>query len=267
VEEAGGKVRGPREGEENDPVTTGDEAGAFFQSSRGRVGRTTDDIWPLHLIDLKDEQHMSVTFKLLRNLPQIAHYYLSNFVFPLTMEHHHEKISASGQDLGGEMMFGRRVGFSGTPSDLLPEELGQCMYEEGADGKIIDFLSSERICQSRLLEANWSVANLLDQIATASPPFHALLDCGALVTGMRNYEVAKYLLTHGLPPQFEGVVFLDHYDRKMILMRQGMNVVRMDQSGIPPDRRFSFYDQIHTCLLYTSPSPRDRTRSRMPSSA
>ena len=26
-------------------------------------------------------------------------------------------------------------------------------------------------------------------------------------------------------------------------------------------------DQDNTCLLYTSPSPRDRTRSRMPSSA
>ena len=26
-------------------------------------------------------------------------------------------------------------------------------------------------------------------------------------------------------------------------------------------------DKGHTCLLYTSPSPRDRTRSRMPSSA
>ena len=26
-------------------------------------------------------------------------------------------------------------------------------------------------------------------------------------------------------------------------------------------------DQAHSCLLYTSPSPRDRTRSRMPSSA
>ena len=25
--------------------------------------------------------------------------------------------------------------------------------------------------------------------------------------------------------------------------------------------------EIYTCLLYTSPSPRDRTRSRMPSSA
>ena len=27
------------------------------------------------------------------------------------------------------------------------------------------------------------------------------------------------------------------------------------------------WDKFHTCLLYTSPSPRDRTRSRMPSSA
>ena len=27
------------------------------------------------------------------------------------------------------------------------------------------------------------------------------------------------------------------------------------------------YNTYYTCLLYTSPSPRDRTRSRMPSSA
>ena len=41
------------------------------------------------------------------------------------------------------------------------------------------------------------------------------------------------------------------------------------------ERRPPFYDAVvalgwkrtHTCLLYTSPSPRDRTRSRMPSSA
>ena len=28
-----------------------------------------------------------------------------------------------------------------------------------------------------------------------------------------------------------------------------------------------FMEQLYGCLLYTSPSPRDRTRSRMPSSA
>ena len=31
-------------------------------------------------------------------------------------------------------------------------------------------------------------------------------------------------------------------------------------------KRFD-YDVLKSCLLYTSPSPRDRTRSRMPSSA
>ena len=41
---------------------------------------------------------------------------------------------------------------------------------------------------------------------------------------------------------------------------------------IPPreiyeNRRFENIAQVWLCLLYTSPSPRDRTRSRMPSSA
>src|SRR5664280_524696 len=33
------------------------------------------------------------------------------------------------------------------------------------------------------------------------------------------------------------------------------------------DERIGFTTVYRTCLLYTSPSPRDRTRSRMPSSA
>lgn len=243
VEEAGGNVRGPREGEDEPE----DPEAAFFKAPMGRIGgRGSDDIWPLHLLDLKDDQHMSVTYNLLRRIPQVIQYYLDTFVFPLTMEHHHEKVSASGQDLGGEMLFSRRVGFSGTPSDLLPEELGQCQYDEGVDGNIIHFLTSESIVTSRLLSSDWSVTKLLDDIATANPPFHVLLDCGALVTGLSNYEVAKYLLTHGLPSEFDGVVFLDNEDRKMILLRNGMSVVRLQQSGIPPQRRFSFYDQIHT---------------------
>jgi hypothetical protein len=248
VEEAGGKVRGPREGEATGGETgVDDDISAYFRAPVGRPGgRGADDIWPLHLLDLKDENHVNVTFNLLKNTPQVIQYYLDQFVFPLTMEHHHEKVSASGQDLGGEMLFSRRVGFSGTPSDLLPEELGQCQYDEGVDGQILDFLTSETIMSSRLMNVDWSVPKLLDDIATANPPFHALLDCGALITGMSNYDVAKYLLANGLPEQFEGVVFLDHKDRKMILMRSGMNVVRLNQSGIPPHKRFSFYDQIHT---------------------
>ena len=42
---------------------------------------------------------------------------------------------------------------------------------------------------------------------------------------------------------------------------------------VPPEKgQYNYWDKNpehfnYTCLLYTSPSPRDRTRSRMPSSA
>ena len=35
------------------------------------------------------------------------------------------------------MLFKRRLGFSGTPSDLLPVELGICHYERGSDGQMV----------------------------------------------------------------------------------------------------------------------------------
>ena len=47
-----------------------------------------------------------------------------------------------------------------------------------------------------------------------------------------------------------------------------------DGDGIVSDKELSHVkeikatvDELRNCLLYTSPSPRDRTRSRMPSSA
>ena len=33
------------------------------------------------------------------------------------------------------------------------------------------------------------------------------------------------------------------------------------------DEALQYFAQYHTCLLYTSPSPRDKRQSRMPSSA
>jgi|JI9StandDraft_2_1071091.scaffolds.fasta_scaffold61821_2 hypothetical protein len=160
VEAAGGKVRWPREG--GDKGGSAVRAEAYFMAPMGREGgRGAEDIWPLHLLDLKDDNHMSVTYNLLKDQAKVIEYYLDQFVFPLVMEHHHEKISASGQDLGGEMLFSRRLGFSGTPSDLLPEGFGQCQYDEGVDGQILDYLTSEAIVSSRMLGADWTVTLLI----------------------------------------------------------------------------------------------------------
>ena len=65
-----------------------------------------------------------------------------------------------------------------------------------------------------------------------------------------TFALALHILV-GLSPVLgflAALVFLDSY--KLVAMR---TVVLVVLSGV--------------CLLYTSPSPRDRTRSRMPSSA
>ncbi len=202
-------------------------------------------IWPLRLIDINDQDQFDALFKLLRNIPRVIHYYLSKIVFPAILKHQNVKLSASGQELGGTMLFNRRIGFSGTPSELIPLELNKCMYEKGSDAKIICNLSSTSVMSFEFLKLDWNVRNVLDRVAQASPPYHALIDTGALVTGLSNYEVAKYLLLTGLP-DFEGVVFLDKSDKKKILLRSGFRVVNISQTGIPIEKRFTFFDQIHT---------------------
>ena len=57
------------------------------------------------------------------------------------------------------------------------------------------------------------------------------------------------------------------------LTEKGYEVTIFDQkksTWINDNQKFiesDLLDREHVCLLYTSPSPRDRTRSRMPSSA
>ena len=62
-------------------------------------------------------------------------------------------------------------------------------FEEGDDGKIITTLTSPAIVSYKTMPDDWTVQGLLDTIAAANPPYHALIDTGALITGMSNYQV------------------------------------------------------------------------------
>ena len=55
-------------------------------------------------------------------------------------------------------------------------------------------------------------------------------------------------------------------DSPVIEIRANTNNAFLSQLMVNSYYDFLF-EKYHTCLLYTSPSPRDRTRSRMPSSA
>eukprot|EP00662_Eupelagonemidae_sp_cell21_P057696 gene57696-biopygen85638 len=118
-------------------------------------------------------------------------------IFPDFTPYQPTKLSASGQELGSSLMFQCRIGFSGTPSDLLPDDLGQCRYEQGA-----------------------------------------------IVTGLTNQQTARFLLEHG-PDQWLGCVYFEEGGKKMILERAGpWRTLKLEESTIPKEGRFTFYDQV-----------------------
>ena len=216
-----------------------------------RLSSTTDEnlksatsVLPLPLFQPTDRRQLAKLYTLIRRIPQVVHYFLRQHVFPACMNFQQLKISACGHELGSSILFSKRIGFSGTPSNLLPMDLGDCIYEPGSDGQVINVLTSQSVTTAEV-KYNWNARSLLKDIATSEPPFHALIDTGALITGMDNEEVAKYLLNH-LPTWMEGVVYLDRQDRQMILLRSSGRSVNLAQCGINPERRFTFYDQIHT---------------------
>ena len=209
------------------------------------------EVVQLKFLQKSNAEQMQKLWKLWEKEPLAIHYYLSKFVFPAHMRSQKTKVSASGQALGGDMLVGRRVGFSGTPSDLLPKELGKCDYETGDDGKMLKTVLDQEIVSYELLPNDWSVQTVLARIARAeSPQYHALIDTGALITGYSNSEVAAFLLKKGLS-WCEGVVFLDENDEKQVLVRATGRAVPADQCGVPLEKRFAFYDQVSCAVGLT----------------
>jgi len=227
-------------------TNVGEIRGLAFLEEDTAIGLNDDEIWPLQLVDLRDHDQVEELYQLLRKAPPVVEFYLNDFVFPETALHQNLKLSATGQELGGDVLFPNRLGFSGTPSDLLPLELGAPRYEAGSDAKMLAYLTDPQTVSPMKMPSDWNVDKLLTRIATSDPPIRALIDTGALITGMSNLDVARFLLEKGLA-WAEGCVFLDENDRQMILMRKDWNVIPLQRvAAMPMSKRFTFYDQVHT---------------------
>ncbi|TMW68228.1 hypothetical protein Poli38472_007900 [Pythium oligandrum] len=222
-------------------VTTGLEKALRESKSGSNVG---GGVLPLPLFQLRDSSQVARLHYLVSKLAGVVYYYVRQHVFPTCMNFQKLKISACGHELGSNSLFAKRIGFSGTPSNLLPMDLGECYYEPRSDGSIFQALTNSRIVSIER-KVNWTARSLLLDIARADPPFHALIDTGALITGFENHEVASFLLEH-LPLTMEGVVYLDNQDRQMILLRDHNAPMPLVQCGLSPVKRFTFYDQVHT---------------------
>eukprot|EP00929_Paragymnodinium_shiwhaense_P084618 TRINITY_DN45263_c0_g3_i1.p1 TRINITY_DN45263_c0_g3~~TRINITY_DN45263_c0_g3_i1.p1 ORF type:complete len:2284 (+),score=520.79 TRINITY_DN45263_c0_g3_i1:413-6853(+) len=212
--------------------------------------RRKSELPALELVDLTDGEQLAIAGDLLHETPLAVRYFLEQHAFACgTLARHDSQLSASGQELAGPQLFGFCLGFSGTPNDLLPRSLGACHYAAGDDGEVMTALSNTAVVSAHEMNAAWTPRSLLNFVATArtnaGPKYHALIDTGALVTGMTNAEVAQYLLQNGLAG-LHGVVFLNEQDERVVLLRDGMRIVDLAQSGLSPEQRFTFYDHVHT---------------------
>lgn len=126
VEAAGGTIKGST-GAAKGGAARNAGAPAAAAPPEEEAEDAEDIVVPLWLLKQSNETQMSKLFALLRRLPAVIHSYLEQIVFPSFMQHQALKLSSSGQELGGSMLFNAsRIGFSGTPSDLLPLDLGRC---------------------------------------------------------------------------------------------------------------------------------------------
>lgn len=203
------------------------------------------EVLPLEVLQEEDSYQLKNILKSLGNLYEVIFYYLDFIVFPATMKNQQIKLQATGLDLGSDILFSTRLGFSGTPSEVLPRQLRPCFYEKGSEAQIMKILTSDSI-QVEFLNGKWNVDDLLNFVA--SQKLEALIDAGALITGLSNEQVARLLLQKGLD-HMDGCIFLDHRDRKMIVDRTSSKAVPLYRSGIPISKRFTFYDQVSPTLL------------------
>ena len=90
--------------------------------------------------------------------------------------------------------------------------------------------------------------------------------CRELIEGLGTVEYEVPGVTEIFGNNWKGKADIVNHDERLVIdLKTTSDIDRFKWSA----SKFNYDSQayIYSCLLYTSPSPRDRTRSRMPSSA
>ncbi|CAK0898464.1 unnamed protein product, partial [Prorocentrum cordatum] len=246
---------------------------------QAKVKRPAAEVLPLDLFAPGDEDQLDQLQELMQDEPAVRSHFLLRHVFQKLCyigengavkqiagtEAMMTRLSSSSMDLGGEMIFNVRIGFTGTPNEVLPQAFAidgkRCKYELMSDAEIVCTLTSKECVEVQVVGPGhparemgegkhvvWSVDSLLGYIATQAlaQKWTALIDTGALITGQDNLGVAKILMERGLRESgFKGVVYLDTENEKRLFMADGREGVPFATCGLKPGERFTFFDQVH----------------------
>jgi len=129
VTDGGASIRGVKVATAN-TSTGADPAPLLTRRTASTVSSSLvePEVWPLQHLDICDEKQMTAAYRAIQHSKLACRDYLWRYAFPETLSLRPAKLAASGQELGGDAIFGSRLGFSGTPNDLVPADLGTSCY-------------------------------------------------------------------------------------------------------------------------------------------
>ena len=139
----------------------------------------------LDILQISNDEEMKLVFDVLKSHSEVVDYYLNTILFPKFMRFQKVKLQASAQEIGSQMMFHNRLGFSGTPSNVIPKLLGDCEFEPGSQARIIVTMTDPKIVTHEFMDSTWNAQKILDKIAEArdedkvSPKYGLPLLCAA----------------------------------------------------------------------------------------
>jgi hypothetical protein len=196
---------------------------------------------PLHLLNPADGQDVTMVHNALRAHREVVFYYLRNVALPEALRVRRWRLTATGEDIASASSALVRLGFSGTPSSLLPRGIGKCHYERGSEALVARVLTGEDKCRLEELPDGWDTDQLL-RLAVRVTGMRALIDAGALVAGLSNEQTARELarlsgLSHG--------AFADEGGRVHVVDVATGGSVWMSEAAVPALQRVTFYDQSH----------------------
>ena len=117
----------------------------------------------------------------------------------------------------------------------------------------VDFNVARNWTLRSTLYSRWS-NDLVDYIFTNQADIGFVSEIGSLVENESYFFATNIADVQIRGVEFESNVKFDLGANTSLYLHNSLSVIGQSSS-------------LETCLLYTSPSPRDRTRSRMPSSA
>lgn len=214
-------------------------------------------------INIKDRyQCINEVFPALRYSKGVIDYFLSHVVFPKEMKEFPKKLSASGWDIG-QVKPHPTTGFSGTSDSrhVLPLSVKHLDLptQKHTNALVLAYLlrneNSVELLPSRPASIASDAEHLLTTVNSLQQTPRVILDVGAQILELNNYEIAKKWLDISDPKTTQAVVYCNDYEELTVVDRKGY---------IESLQTSPFSKQLDVCLIYLDEAHTRGTDVKLP---